>query len=144
MKKIFAVLLAFLCLYSCATYKDIKVNSVQVEKVSMFSDPWSATIAVEINNPTMTLNVIEAVGVVKIAGDKALDVVCDPFVLAGHSCQTYQIDLTATIVEGFGISSFMRLFQSQDFSKVTLDLELIVKDPLGIKHTKVMKDISLL
>ena len=73
MKRFLAIVAAFLCITSCACYKDIK----KLEKVSIFGDPkLSGILAVEIDNPTMTLKVSDISGVVKIAGVEAVHLTC--------------------------------------------------------------------
>lgn len=144
MKRFLAIVAAFLCITSCACYKDIKINSVELEKVSIFGDPkLSGILAVEIDNPTMTLKVSDIIGVVKIAGVEAVHVTCEPFILEGRSCQVYLLNVSAKLESGFGISKIMKILQSGDLENITADVSVTVRDPLGIKHKRERKDISL-
>jgi hypothetical protein len=143
MKKYIAILLAFLCLTSCASYRDIKINSVELEKVSVIGAPLGATLAVEIDNPTVTLKFTDISGVIKVSGETALTFTCDPFTLKGHSCQTYHLDLSAALERGFGLSNIVRIIQAQDLDGVTADVSVTAKDPIGVKHTKTRTDIPL-
>ncbi len=144
MKKFIALLSAFLCFVSCTGYKDIKVNSMQLEKVSLIGAPLGATVAVEIENPTVTLKITDISGVVKLSGEEALDFTLEPFTLKGHSTQVYHLDLSASLRSGFGLRSVMRIIQTSNPEDVKVDVSVTARDPLGIKHIKEKKDLSVL
>lgn len=143
MKKFLAILLAVLCISSCSSYKDIKINSFKLEKISVVGAPLGATVAVEIENPIVGFEVIDCQGVLKLSGDKVMNIVCEPFYVEGHSTQTYHLDLTGTIEPGFGLSNILKFIQAQDLKNLTLDLVVKAEDPLGFKHTKRRDDIKL-
>lgn len=144
MKKFIALLSAFLCFVSCTGYKDIKINSVQVEKVSLIGAPLGASIALEVENPTVTLKITDVSGVVKVAGEEVLDFTLEPFTLKGHSTQVYHLDLSASLKSGFGIYNVLRIVQSSNPEDVKVDVSVTARDPLGIKHVKDKKDLSVL
>ncbi len=143
MKKIIAFLLTVLCLASCASYRDIKINSANLEKISVIGAPLGATLAVEIDNPTVSLKFTDISGVIKISGESALTFTCDPFTLKGKSCEVYHLNLSAALERGFGLQSVLKILQAQDLENVTADVSVTAKDPIGIKHTKVKTDIPL-
>lgn len=144
MKKFIVLLSAFLCIVSCTGYKDIKINSVQLEKVSLISAPLGASVAIEIENPTVTLKITDISGVVKVAGEEAFDFSLEPFTLKGHSTQVYHLDISASLKSGFGIYSVMRIVQSSNPDDVKVDVKVTARDPLGIKHVKEKKDLTVL
>ncbi len=144
MKKFIALLSAFLCIVSCTGYKDIKINSVQLEKVSLIGAPLGASIAIEIENPTVTLKITDISGVVKVAGEEAFDFTLEPFTLKGHSTQVYHLDISASLKSGFGIYSVLRIVQSSNPDDVKVDVSVTARDPLGIKHVKEKKDLQVL
>ena len=143
MKKFLAIMAALLCLSACSSYKDIKFNSFQLEKVSVLGAPLGATVAVEIENPIFGFEVLSCPGVLTLSGDKVLNVTCEPFYVEGHCTQTYHLDLSGTLEPGFGFSNVLKFFQAQDLRNLTLDLVVTAKDPLGFKHTKIRNDLKL-
>lgn len=142
MKKIVAILLAVFMVASCASYRDIKIRSAKLESFSILSHPASATVALEIENPTVTFNFTDITGVVKLNGMKMADVDCEPFVLKGHSTEVHHLTLTFTLNEGITVVQLLKLFQS-DGADVTADVFVEVKDPLGIRHRKAKTDLKL-
>lgn len=143
MKKFLAILAAVLCLSACSSYKDIKINSFKLEKISVLGAPLGATVAVEIENPIFGFEVLDCQGVLKLSGDKALNITCEPFYVEGHCTQSYHLDLSGTLEPGFGLSNILRSIQAQDLKNLTLDLVITAKGPLGFKHTKKRSDIKL-
>ena len=79
----------------------------------------------------------------KIAGVEAVHLTCEPFILEGRSCQVYLLNVSAKLESGFGISKVMKILQSGDLENITADVSGTVRDPLGIKHKRERKDISL-
>ena len=143
MKKILLLFSAVLCLASCVNFKDIKINSVRLEKVSVVGAPLGAVLAVEIDNPGFALRNVEISGMAKFLGEDALGLVIEPFDLTGHTQKIYHLVVNAELKEGFSLMNVLRVVQTQDLSGVTLDLDVIVKDALGIKHRKELKDIAV-
>ncbi len=117
---------------------------MQLEKVSLIGAPLGATVAVEIENPTVTLKITDISGVVKLSGEEALDFTLEPFTLKGHSTQVYHLDLSASLRSGFGLRSVMRIIQTSNPEDVKVDVSVTARDPLGIKHVKEKKDLSVL
>lgn len=144
MKKYITLLLALLTLASCASHKDIKINSLQLEKISFVDTPLKALVSAEIENPTVTLRIEDALGVVKMSGEEVLEFTCAPFTLNGKSTESYRLDVFASLKSGFGLQNIMKILQAQDLSDITLDFTLTARDPLGIKHKVERKDLPVL
>lgn len=143
MKKILLFISAVLCLASCVNFKDIKINSVRLEKVSVVGAPLGAVLAVEIDNPGFALRNVEISGMAKFSGEDALAIGLEPFDIKGHACELYHITINGELEDGFSLINIVRVVQTQDLSGVTLDLDVVVKDPIGIKHKKELKDIAV-
>lgn len=137
------LLLAVFCLCSCATYRDIKVNSVNFEKLSAFGSPMEVTLAVEIDNPIGKVNLTAADGVLKFNGTDVVLLECEPFVLKPHSCEVYHLTLSFTLAPGVSLPRVLSLVQGADSDALTLDMNVSAKDFLGVTHRRNVKDISL-
>lgn len=143
MKRIIAILTAVLMVASCASYRDIKILSTKLEGLSIFSRPATATVALEIENPTVTLDFVDVTGILKVDGAAFADVECEPFVLKGHSTEIYHLTLTFELDEDIALSQIVKLFKSDKAAAITADVFVEVKDPLGIRHRKMKKDVKL-
>ncbi len=144
MKKYIALLLALLTLASCASHKDIKINSLQLEKISFTDTPLKVLVSAEIENPTVALKVTDLQGVLKVSGEQVVDFTCAPFTLASKSTQTYHLEVSASFADGFGLQNILKMMQARDLSDITIDFTLTARDPLGIKHKVERKDLPAL
>lgn len=143
MKKYLVIIAAILTFTSCATYKDIKINSLKVEKLTLLSSSPSATLAVEIDNPIGDLKIVAMSAVLKVSGENAMQITCSPFELRGRSCDTYSLDVTGTIDPEFSMAKIVKIAQAQDLKNIKIDIVATAKNCIGLKYTKVLKDIPL-
>ncbi|MCF0175726.1 MAG: hypothetical protein HUJ94_02700 [Bacteroidales bacterium] len=107
-KLLAAALLVFI-LGGCAKkIEDIKITSVEVEKVVPHGlKSADAVLLVGIDNPMFGFSVTDIKARIYRLGQPFADVVAEPITVGGHASATYQIKGTATICEGVSIFSVL-------------------------------------
>lgn len=133
-----------MCLSSCNKFKDIKVNSVDVENISPQGlRGLNVAIAAEIDNPTVSLTLSEINGAVKHSGKIIGKLAMEPFTLKPRSVEMYHLEAVALIEESVSLFDLMRLVDKTALEECTVDFS--VKGTLkgGLSKTISVKDIPL-
>lgn len=143
MKKFALILISALLLCSCSSYRDIKILDVQLEKISVNASPFIMDVAVEIDNPSIGLDLTDISATIHFEDRQVLMVQCEDFKLKGHSRQVYHLELKASLAPGFNLFSALQILQSSKLEDAQLDVRASARDFLGIKHTKEVKNLDL-
>lgn len=142
MKKFALLLISTLFLFSCTSYRDIKILDVQLEKISVNASPFILDVAVEIDNPGICLNLTDISANIHFQDKDVLLVQCQDFKLNGHSREVYHLELQATLAKGFNLFSALQILQSSTLEDALVDVTASAKI-LGIKQTKEVKNLRL-
>lgn len=146
MRRLLVLIVAaiLLSLTGCNKFKDIKVKSVKVEKVTpMGIRGVKANVAVEIDNPAPQVKLSEMEAVVKYSGKKLGKLTVDPFTMEGKTVKKYHLKAKMTLDSGVSFYD-MLMFLDRDF-KENCVVDVTVKGTLkgGLSKTIHKNDIPL-
>ena len=100
MRRILAVvgIVMMLCLTGCGKFKEIKVKSVKIEKVSPYGlRGLDVKLGVNIENPAPQVKLSDMEAVVKYCGKVLGVVTVDPFTMKGRTTETYHLKAKMTL-----------------------------------------------
>lgn len=133
-----------LCLSGCSKFKDIKVNSLDIESISpQGMRGLSVVIAAEVDNPAVFISLSEINGCVKHSGKIIGRLTMDPFSLNARSIETYHLKARLGIDEDVSLYDLMMLTDVRTLDECTVDFS--VKGTLkgGLSKTIKRTDIPL-
>ncbi len=147
MKKTLRLLIsaiAVLCLCSCASFKDIKVTSFDLVSLSPRGlSSLDASIALEVDNPTVQVTLTNMYALAKMDGEPCLHFTADDVTLAPRSKEVYNIDVHGTIDGAFNPFQLLELLRQPDMESVTLDVRFRGTLKSGLGKDFEYKDIPL-
>lgn len=139
-----AVLAAFLLLMgACASVNDrISLLGGSIENVHI-GNPIKATLSLNIANHRSKVDISDISGRVNM-GEKPIAYLCaEPVIIPARDTSEVEVGIQASLAEGVGALSLMRIVSGGGIEDCTLDLNFAVRDFLGIKHRKKMQEIPL-
>lgn len=125
--------------------KNIKLTNYEVKGFNPSGlKSVNLDLALEIDNPTITLNIESLEAVVKFAGDKSefLAAKGGPLKIKRKSRQTYEVPVVLSLGKGTGILGLMSALTRFDAKKYTVDINACVKAK-GIRKNVSYKDYPL-
>lgn len=139
-----AVLTAFLLLMgACASVNDrISLLGGSMENVRI-GNPVKATLSLNIANHRGKVDISDISGRVNMGEKPIAHLYAEPIVIPARDTSEVEVGIQASLAEGVGALSLMRIVSGWDIEDCTLDLDFTVRDFLGIKHRKKMHKVSL-
>ena len=99
-----------LCLTGCKGIKDIRVNSVKVESVSIRGfKGLDVHLEAEVHNPSKQVRLTEIEGTVISSGKVIGRLAMDPVILVAKSTEKYKLKANVSLAEGAGLKELMNL-----------------------------------
>lgn len=129
-------------LTSCGNFKDIKVNSVAVNKIAL--DGFKAVdveLFVEIDNPAALLKLSDMEATVKNSGKVLGKVTVDPFTLSPR--QTLVYNVKARMKLEIGLAELSRLYDKNFLENCMVDITVKGQLRGGLSKTITKNDIPL-
>lgn len=139
------VLAAMLVTFTgCGKFKEIKVNSVKMEKVSPYGlRGLNVGLAVEIDNPAVQIKLSDMEANIEYCGKVLGKVTVDPFVLKARTVESYDIKARMALDQSVSLYEAL-MFLSKDFAQNCI-LDMTAKGSLrgGLSKTITEKDVPL-
>ena len=134
-----------LALTGCSkTYKDIKITSFEVISITPKGlNQVDALVDVGIYNPIVGFEVTDVLGVLKMDGQRCVNITADQLMISGKSEKIYRIPLHGELEPGFNPLSLLKVAQTMDFSGFTADVNGKVSMRGGIGKNIAMTDLKL-
>lgn len=145
MKRVIAVLaFAALFLTSCASYKDIKVTSVEVVSLSPNGlKEVDALIRVGIDNPIISFAVKDVEGILRDGDTPVAYFITDQLTVDGKTTKVYDIPVKGRLSEDSNIMKLLEIATRRDFSSLKADVQARVSLRNGIGKTININDIPI-
>lgn len=145
MKRVIVFLaLAALFLTSCASYKDIKVTSVEIVSLSPNGlREVDALLHVGIDNPILSFAVKDVEGVLRDGDTPVAYFVTDQLTVDGKTSKIYDIPVKGRLSESSNIMKLLEFAARRDFSNLKVDVQAHVSLRNGIGKTLNINDISI-
>ena len=141
---VLVVAVMLVSLTGCGKFKEIKVNSVKVEKVSPCGFRGvDVGLAVEIDNPAVQIKLSDMVATVKCSGKVLGKVTVDPFTLQGKSVEHYDLKARMTLDQKVTVYDVLMLLDNAFIDKCTVDLTAKGTLRGGLSKTIRKKDVPL-
>lgn len=139
-----AVLTAFLLLMGACTPVNDRVSLLggSIENVHI-GNPVKATLSLNIVNRRGKVDISDISGKVNM-GEKPIACLCaESVVIPARDTSDVKVEIKASLAEGVGALSAMRMLTGGRIEEYTLDLDFTVRDFLGIKHHRKMHEVPL-
>ena len=153
MKRLIILLSVILpLLSSCAGkgIKDIKVNSFELLSLTPKGlRDIDALVKVDVHNPSVSFELTDLSGLLKLKGKDVLTLSADQLIVAGKTDKTYTIPVHGTMAEDFNPFRLLEIFNAEGgdsklkLDDVTLDLNLRPALRGGLGKKIEIKDITL-
>ena len=139
------VLAAMLVMFTgCGKFKDIKVNSVKVEKVSPYGlRGLDVALDVEVDNPSVQIKLSDMQADVEYCGKVLGKVTVDPFTMKGRSVETYHLKAKMILDEGLSFYDMLMLLDKNFMEKCLVDITVKGKLRGGLSKTVTKNDVPL-
>lgn len=139
-----AVLTAFLLLMGACTPVNDRISLLggSIENVHV-GNPVKATLSLNIVNRRGKVDIRDISGKVNM-GEKPIAYLCaESVVIPARDTSNVKVGIQASLAEGVGTLSVVRMLAGGGIEDCTLDLDFTVRDFLGIKHRKKMHEVPL-
>jgi hypothetical protein len=147
MRRLFLIITAAMTLFmaaGCSTDKGLNVTSCSVASVTPNGlRALKAVLKVGIVNPMSNLTISRIDGVVNNEGREIATFNTGKIKVSKRSNKVYPLTCNGALSKDVGLTDLLRLAASQDFSGMTVDLNVKVKFFLGIGKTFRFKDIKI-
>lgn len=146
MRRILALvgIVMMLCLTGCGKFKEIKVNSVKVEKVSPYGlRGLDVKLGVNIENPAPQIKLSDMEAVVTYCGKVLGNVTVDPFTMKGRTTETYHLQAKMSLDKGVSLYDMLMFLDKNYMDKCLVDITVKGKLKGGLSKTITRKDIPL-
>lgn len=139
------VLAAMLVTFTgCGKFKEIKVNSVKMEKVSPYGlRGLNVGLAVEIDNPAVQIKLSDMEADIEYCGKVLGKVTVDPFTMKGRTVETYHLDATVTLAENVSLYDMLMVLDKNFMDKCLVDITVKGKLKGGLSKTITKNDVPL-
>ena len=147
MRRLFLLISTALVLFSavgCSTDQGLNVKSCSVASVTPSGlKAIKAVLKVGIVNPMSNLTISRIDGIVNNDGQPLATFKTGKIKVARHSDKVYPLTCEGSIAPDVGLADLLRFATTQDFSAMTVDLNVKVKFFLGICKTFKFKDLKI-
>jgi hypothetical protein len=146
MRRILALvsIVTMLCLTGCGKFKEIKVNSVNVEKVTPHGlKGLDVKLGVNIENPAPQIKLSDMEATVKYSGKVLGKVTVDPFTMKGRTTETYHLKAKMSVDKGVSLYDVLMFLDKNYMDKLLVDITVKGQLKVGISKTITKKDVPL-
>lgn len=147
MKRLFLLITAALVLFlaaGCTTEKGLNVTSCSVSSVTPNGlRALKAVLKVGIVNPMSNLTISRIDGVINDSGRELANFTTGKIKVARKSDKVYPLTCEGAIAKDVGLMDLLKYATNQDFSGLTVDLNVKVRFMLGICKTFRFKDLKI-
>ncbi len=146
MRRILALvsIVMVLCLTGCGKFKEIKVNSVKVEKVTPQGlKGLDVKLGVNIENPAPQIKLSDMEAIVKYSGKVLGKVTVDPFTMKGRTTETYHLKAKMSLDKGVSLYDALMFLDKNYMDKLLVDITVKGQLKVGISKTITKKDVPL-
>lgn len=146
MRRLIVLLVAamLVSLTGCGSLKEIKVNSVNVEKVRPYGlRGVDVGLAVEIDNPSILIKLSDMEATVEYCGKVLGKVTVDPFTMKGRTVETYHLDSKVTLADNVSLYDMLMVLDKNFMEKCLVDITVKGKIRGGLSKTITKNDIPL-
>lgn len=147
MKRLFLLVTAALVLFlaaGCSTEKGLNVTSCSVASVTPNGlRALKAVLKVGIVNPMSNLTISRIDGVLNDSGREIANFTTGKIKVARKSNKVYPLTCEGAIAKDVGLTDLLKYATTQDFSGMTVDLNVKVRFMLGICKTFRFKDLKI-
>ena len=139
------VLAAMLVMFTgCGKFKDIKVNSVKVEKVSPYGlRGLDVALDVEVDNPSVQIKLSDMEATVEYCGKVLGKMTVAPFTMKGRSVEKYDLQAKVILDEGVSLYDMLMLLDRNFIDNCLVDITLTGKLKGGLSKTIKKNDVPL-
>lgn len=139
-----AVAVLLMSLTGCGNFKDIKVNSANIEKISPYGlRGIDVAIAIEVDNPASQIKLSDMEATLKHSGKVIGKVTVDPFTMKKRSVEVYHLNARINLGEGVSLYDMVMLMDDKVLSECLVDVTAKGKLKSGLAKTITKKDIPL-
>lgn len=139
-----AIAVLMLGLTSCGNFKDIKVNSANIEKISPYGlRGVDVAFAVEVDNPASQIKLSDMEATLKHSGKVIGKVTVDPFTMKKRSVEVYHLNARVNLGEGVSLYDMVMLMDDKVLGECVVDVTAKGKLKSGLAKTITKKDIPL-
>jgi len=133
-------------LTGCTSFSEIKIKSFEIVSVTpRGTTGLDALVKVEVDNPSMSFELTDLVGTLKLEGHPCLSITADQLIVAGKTVKIYSVPLQGRLSEGFNPFQLLRIINgySLDFDKLTVDVSGKASLRGGVGKKLEFKDIKI-
>ena len=139
-----AVALIVVSLTGCGSFKEISVNSANVEKISPYGlKGVDVALAVEVDNPAPQIRLSDMEAILKCSGKVLGKVVVDPFTMKGRSVEIYHLNARMNLDEDISLYDVLMLLDKKFIDNCTVDVTVKGKLRSGLSKTVTKKDLPV-
>lgn len=139
-----AVAVLLMSLTGCGNFKDIKVNSANIEKISPYGlRGVDVAFAIEVDNPASQIKLSDMEASLKHSGKVIGKVTVDPFTMKKRSVEVYHLNARINLGEGVSLYDMVMLMDDKVLSECLVDVTAKGKLKSGLAKTITKKDIPL-
>ena len=139
-----AVAVLLMSLTGCGNFKDIKVNSANIENISPYGlRGVDVAIAIEVDNPASQIKLSDMKAVLKYSGKVLGNVTVDPFTMKGRTAHTYHLKAKVKLDEDVSLYDMLMFLDKDYMDKCKVDITVKGKLRGGLSKTMTKKDIPL-
>jgi len=139
-----AVAVLLMSLTGCGNFKDIKVNSANIEKISPYGlRGVDVAFAVEVDNPASQIKLSDMEATLKHSGKVIGKVTVDPFTMKKRSVEVYHLNARVNLGEGVSLYDMVMLMDDKVLGECLVDVTAKGKLKSGLAKTITKKDIPL-
>ena len=139
-----AVAVLLMSLTGCGNFKDIKVNSANIENISPYGFRGvDVAIAIEVDNPASQIKLSDMEATLKHSGKVIGKVTVDPFTMKKRSVEVYHLNARVNLGEGVSLYDMVMLMDDKVLSECLVDVTAKGKLKSGLAKTITKKDIPL-
>ena len=136
------VMLLFLT--GCGKFKDIKVNSVKVEKVTPHGiKSLDVYLGVNIENPAPQIKLSDMEAVVRYSGKVLGRVTVDPFTMKGRTTETYHLKAKMSLDKKVSLYDMLMFLDKNYMDNFFVDITVKGQLKGGLSKTITKKDVPL-
>lgn len=139
-----AVAVLLMSLTGCGNFKDIKVNSANIEKISPYGlRGVDIAFAIEVDNPASQIKLSDMEATLNHSGKVIGKVTVDPFTMKKRSVEVYHLNARVNLGDGVSLYDMVMLMDDKVLGECLVDVTAKGKLKSGLAKTITRKDIPL-
>ena len=139
-----AVAVLLMSLTGCGNFKDIKVNSANIEKISPYGlRGVDIAFAIEVDNPASQIKLSDMEATLNHSGKVIGKVTVDPFTMKKRSVEVYHLNARVNLGDGVSLYDMVMLMDDKVLGECLVDVTAKGKLKNGLAKTITRKDIPL-